>query len=153
MEKEQHRLNKRQVAVLMHQGISWKEATATVGVQISRSTAYRWLETWRAHGEAAFQDGRHGHLANLREPVATGLETLCQHAPETSSREVQMALQEQFGISVSVGHLNRIRRQQGLSSRTARKKKNSFSSLPSQNAPGNREQEDCFCSPQPIKQV
>lgn len=153
MEKEQQRMAKRQVALLMQQGSSWKEATATVGVHISRSTAYRWLEAWRTQGEAAFQEGRHGHLAKLREPVATVLETLCQHAPETPSREVQMALQKQFGISVSIGHLNRVRRQYGLSSPTARKKKNRSSPLPSRNAHGNKEQEDCFCSQQPIKQV
>lgn len=153
MEKEQQRMAKRQVAVLMHQGISWKEATATVGVHISRSTAYRWLEAWRSHGEAAFQERRHGHLVKLRGPVATILEMLLKQAPEMPSREVQTALQQQCGISVSIGHLNRVRRQHDLSSRTARKKKNSFSSPPSQNAPGNKEQEDSFCSPQPIKQV
>src|SRR5215467_8930894 len=128
MEKEQQRRAKQQVAVLMHQGSSWKEATATVGVRISRSTAYRWQTAWRTQGEAALQDGRHGHLSKLREPVVAVLETLCQQAPETRSREIHVAFQQQFGISVSIGHLNRVRRQHGLSSRTARKKKNRFSS-------------------------
>lgn len=153
MEKEQQRLAKRHVALLMHQGTSWKEATATVGVHISRSTAYRWQTAWRTRGEAAFQEGRHGHLTKLREPVATVLETLCRQAPDMPSREVQTVLQKQFGISVSIGHLNRVRRQHGLSSRAAQKKKNRFSSPPFQNAPGNREREACFCSPQPTKQV
>jgi transposase len=104
MEKEQQRLAKRQVAVLMHQGTFWKEATATAGVHISRSAAYRWLNAWRTHGEAAFQEGRHGHLAKLREPVATALEALLKPAPETPSREVQMALQQQFGSSAKMVH-------------------------------------------------
>ncbi len=139
MDKEQQRAAKQQIAALMEQGTPWKEATARVGIHISRSTAYRWLEAWRTYGEAAFQDGRHGHLAKLREPVGTVLQSLCQQAPETPSREVQMALQKQFGISVSIGHLNRVRRQQGLSSRAARKKKNRFSSPPPRNVLGKME--------------
>lgn len=107
----------------MHQGRPWKEATATVGVHISRSTAYRWLEIWRRHGEAALLDGRHGHPGKLREPVLTFLEARLKPTPETPSREVQAALHNQFGITVSIGHLNHVRSQLGLSSRTAQRKK------------------------------
>lgn len=39
MDKERQRAAKQQIALLMEQGTSWKEATATVGVHISRSTA------------------------------------------------------------------------------------------------------------------
>lgn len=139
MEKEPQRMARQQVAVLMHRGTSWREATATAGVHVSRSTAYRWLKAWRTQGEAAFQDGRHGHVAKLREPVATALETLLKPTPEMPSREVQSALQKQFDISVSIGHLNRVRCQHGWSSRTARKKKNRSSPTPSKITPGDRE--------------
>lgn len=134
MDEEQQHAAKRQVASFMQQGISWKEATATVGIHISRSTAYRWLEAWRRRKEAALQDGRHGHPAKLREPVLTFLETMLKSAPEIPSREVQAALHKQFGISVSIGHLNHVRSQLGLGSRAARRKKNCSSHIHPSNA-------------------
>jgi transposase len=69
MEKEQRREAKQHLVVLMHQGISWKEARATVGVHISRSTAYRWVQGVQSRGEAALLDRRHGHPTKLREAV------------------------------------------------------------------------------------
>ena len=69
MEKEQRREAKQHLVVLMHQGISWKEAIATVGVHISRSTAYRWVQGVQSRGEAALLDRRHGHPTKLREAV------------------------------------------------------------------------------------
>src|SRR5205085_8237304 len=53
MEKEQRREAKQHLVVLMHQGISWKEAIATVGVHISRSTAYRWVQGARKRSRNA----------------------------------------------------------------------------------------------------
>ncbi|TME64970.1 MAG: hypothetical protein E6I59_06180 [Chloroflexi bacterium] len=69
MEKEQRREAKQHLVVLMHQGISWKEARAAVGVHISRSTAYRWVQGVQSRGEAALLDRRHGHPTKLREAV------------------------------------------------------------------------------------
>lgn len=106
MDKEQQHAAKQQVASLMQQGISWKEATATVGINISRATAYRWLGAWRVQGEAAFQDGRHGHPTKLRGPAWTFFEEMVKAAPETPSREIQAALRQQFDLTVSIGYLN-----------------------------------------------
>jgi len=75
MEEKQH-AGKQHVALLMQRGTSWKEAATAAGVHISRSTAYRWRSRLHVQGEAAFQDGRHGHLAKLREPVRTTLEAI-----------------------------------------------------------------------------
>lgn len=92
MDKEQQRRAKQQVAFLMQQGISWKEATATVGITISRVTAYCWLAAWCTQGAAAFQDGRHGHPVKLRGPALSLLEERVKAAPETPSREFQAVL-------------------------------------------------------------
>ena len=124
MDKERQRATKQQIAMLMEQGTSWKEATATVGVSISRSTAYRWLAAWRTQREAALQDGRHGHPAKLRGAAWALFEERVKAAPETPSREIQAALRQQFGLTVSIGHLNQVRSQLGLGSRAARRKKN-----------------------------
>lgn len=124
MEKEQQQEAKQQVASLMQQGLSWKEAIATVGVTVSRSTAYRWLTAWRLQGATAFQDGRHGHPAKLRGAAWALFEERVKAVPETPSREIQATLRQQFGLTVSIGHLNQVRSHLGLGSRAARRKKN-----------------------------
>ena len=123
MEKEQRREAKQHLVVLMHQGISWKEARATVGVHISRSTAYRWVQGVQSRGEAALLDRRHGHPTKLREAVLQWLVATCRANPHMPSREVQAALQEQFDIYVSIGHLNRVRGQLGIENHRGRSKK------------------------------
>ena len=65
MEQEQRYAAKRHLLELMQAGQPWQQAAATTGLQISRSTAYRWLQEARTRGEAALQDGRHGHPAKV----------------------------------------------------------------------------------------
>jgi transposase len=127
---EQRFLAKKHMIVLMQSGHSWQDASRQAGVQISRSSAYRLLQAVRLRGEGALQDGRHGHPAKLREPVLTFLETTVKPAPETPSSDVQAALHKQFGITVSIGHLNRVRAQLGLGSRVARRKKTTMVIFP-----------------------
>jgi transposase len=116
---------KAHLVMLMQMGYSWREAQAQAGVHISRSTAYRLLQTAQTRGAAAFQDGRHGHPAKLREVLLQWLLATCRADPQMPSREVQAALQEQFGIHVSIGHLNRVRAQLGIGNHVGRLKKNS----------------------------
>lgn len=124
MEGEHRREAKARMIALMQAGCAWREAAARVGVQISRSAAYRLLHEFRRRGEVAFHDGRHGHPAKLREPVRQWLKDYCQAAPHTASHEVQTALQDRFGIVVSIGHLNRMRATWGVGSRIAHREKN-----------------------------
>ena len=72
MEQEQRRAAKEQMLELMEAGVSWQEAATTAGVQTSRATAYRWRQEARTRGEAALQDGRHGHPAKVLPPYSTG---------------------------------------------------------------------------------
>ncbi len=108
----------------MQAGRPWQEAAAIAGVQMCRSATYRLLREVRTRGETALQDGRHGHPAKLREPVREWLETTCRQAPHTPSRLIQAALQERFGILISIGHLNRMRAKLGVGSRTVHREKN-----------------------------
>jgi transposase len=109
MEDETRTAAKLQLVALMQTGRSWQEAAAQAGVQVSRSTAYRWLQRVRAAGEASLTDGRHGHPAKLRPPVREFLEMTSHESPRRSSREIQALLQERFGVVISIGHLNRFR--------------------------------------------
>jgi len=46
-------------------------------MQIGRSAAYQLQRNVRLRGDAAFHDGRHGHLVKLRQPVREWLEATC----------------------------------------------------------------------------
>jgi transposase len=127
MQENQRRAAKGQLIALMQAGHPWHEAAAMAGVQIGRSAAYQLLRNVRLRGDAALQDGRHGHPAKLRPPVREFLEITCRQAPDTPSHVLQAALQEQFDILVSIGHLNRVRAELGLSSRMVHREKNSCS--------------------------
>ena len=108
MEPEQRRAAKQQMLELMQAGLSWQEAATTAGVQTSRATAYRWKQEARTRGEAALQDGRHGHPAKVRPPVLHWLESRCQRTSQVPSSELQKELQEQMGVRLSISHLNAV---------------------------------------------
>src|SRR6266852_9115604 len=108
MEPEQRRAAKQRMLALMEGGVSWQEAATTAGVQTSRATAYRWKQEVRTRGEAALQDGRHGHPAKVLPPVLHWLESRCQATPQIPSSELQRELQEQLGVRISISHLNAV---------------------------------------------
>jgi transposase len=106
----------------MLQGESWQDAVIAAGLALSRSGAYRL--TWRVcvRGDAALEDQRHGHVGKMQPPLVEWLEAYCRAAPQTPSRVVQAALQERFGVRVSISHLNRLRAARGLSRRAGGEK-------------------------------
>jgi transposase len=69
MEAEQRRAAKQQMVALMQAGVPWQEAATTAGIQTSRATASRWRQEVRTLGEAALQDGRHGHPTKVLPSV------------------------------------------------------------------------------------
>ena len=108
---------KAKLATAMLSGCSWQDAAAWAGVQTSRSAAYRLRQAFCAGGTEALRDGRHGHPSKLRPPVRQWLEEYCRGAPGTPSRVVQVALQERFGVHVTIGHLNHVRAALGVRGR------------------------------------
>lgn len=143
---DQAQAAKAHLVTLMQVGYPWQKAATTAGLQISRSTAYRLVQAVQSGGEAALLDGRHGHPTKLREAMLQWLVAACRANPQIPSREVQAALQEQFGIHVSIGHLNRVRAQLGIGNHVGRLKKNSKRHLLLQNLSGKREQVPCCLS-------
>jgi transposase len=77
----------------------------------------------RAEGETAYTDGRHGHPIKLRGEVRTFLIEVCQATLSIPSPVLQLAIQERFGLSISVSQLNRVRASLGLSRRIPQEKK------------------------------
>ncbi len=98
-------------------GLPWREAATAAATRTSRATAFRLLRAVRAGGEAALADGRHGHPSKVRQPVKDWLLTYCGAHPGATSRVVQAALQERFGLTVSRSQLNRVRAALGVRQR------------------------------------
>jgi transposase len=107
--------DKLRVVELIMAGQLWPAAIAQVGVQVSESTAYRWVRCWRRAGLAGLSDGRHGHASKMTSEIETWLKEYCGQAPHTPSRAVKQRLQEQFKVEISRGHLNRVRAELGVS--------------------------------------
>lgn len=103
----------------MQRGRSWTAVAREMGaaVPLGRSGAYRVLRAVAREGEAALRDGRHGHPSKLRGPVRAWLEAYCRGTPTASGAAVQAALDERFGLTVSVSQINRVRTALGLSRR------------------------------------
>jgi len=95
-------------------GSSWEEAARTVGLAISRATAYRYLKSYQSGGEKALQDGRQGHPAKLKAEVQNWLNDYCRANPHLTSPQLQQALATHWGIRVSVSRLNEVRRRLGV---------------------------------------
>jgi transposase len=108
------RAAKARLVAAMDQGVPWEDAAATAGLLISRATAYRiWLRAC-CEGNDAFEDRRHGHPAKMCGPIPKWLVAQCQAHPHTPSHALQIAIQERFGITISVRHLNRVRAALGV---------------------------------------
>ncbi|SRR6266699_1899618 len=126
MEQEQRQAAKRRIFELMQAGQPWQAAAA--GIQVSRSTAYRWQQEVRTRGEAALQESRHGHPAKVLPPVQYWLESRLQASSLVPSSQLQRELQEQLGVRISISHLNAVRASHGWSNAASLAGKKSRSS-------------------------
>jgi transposase len=98
----------------MHDGLSWRDAAARLGIQTSRTTAQRLYRRWQHDGDRILDDRRHGHPSKLHEPMRQWLVAFCHQTPETPGRVLQAELQARFGVTLSVGYLNRVRAALGV---------------------------------------
>lgn len=100
----------------MFAGQSWRAAVAQSQLKISRSTAYRLVQLARNEEKAAeaFLDDRHGHPYKLTKPVLAWLVEVCTRDPQIPSSRIQAELKTSFGIEVSIGHINHVRAQHGV---------------------------------------
>ena len=110
----EQRSAKATMVAFMDQGYPWHEAASMAGVSVSRATAYRlWLRSWR-EGPTYLDDGRHGHPSKLRDPIRHWLRDTCTQVPSTPSRLLQTTLADDFGITVSVRQISRVRAARGV---------------------------------------
>jgi transposase len=113
MKDHPQRTARLQLIEAMFTGHSWQSAVAQSHLQISRSTAYRLVQRARNEEQAAlvFLEGRHGHAYKVTKPVQAWLVEVCTQDPQMPSCRLQAELESTFGISISIGHLNRVRAQ------------------------------------------
>ena len=103
------------MAELMLIGVNWQEAAKQAGVVTSQTSAYRFVTTYCLRGEKALEERRRGHAHKVVGDVLVWLLAECQAKPEISARELRRAIEDRFGVRVSRGHLNHVRRAYGLS--------------------------------------
>ena len=111
MKDHPQRTARLQLIEAMFAGHSWQSAVAQSHLPISRSTAYRLVQRARNEEQAAlvFLEGRHGHAYKVTQPVQAWLVEVCTNDPQLPSCRLQAELESTFGITVSVGHINRVR--------------------------------------------
>src|SRR6266705_2644222 len=116
MKDRSDRAARLQLIESMFAGQSWRAAAAQSQLKITRSTAYRLVQLARDEEKAAeaFLDDRHGHPYKLTEPVQAWLIEVCTRDPQIPSSRIQAELKSSFGIAVSVGHINHVRAQHGV---------------------------------------
>ena len=103
-----------EVVDLMVAGKGWQAASEEAGVTVSRSTAYRWVQSWRDEGRVGLRDKRQGQATKIKPAVKGWLQERCEQAPQTASRHLREELREKFGLEISRGHVNLVRRELGI---------------------------------------
>ena len=129
MTSEEQRVVKQQLLTAFEHGSSVSDLLSTTPVPLHRATVYRLHQRFQTNPKTALADGRQGHPSKLRGKVRAWLEAFCQATPDCTSRTVQTALFERFGVWVSIAHLNRVRATLGLSRRAHGRGKKSAPSL------------------------
>ena len=103
------------MAELMLSGMNWQELAKQAGVVTSESSAHRFLTAYCSLGEKVLEERRRGHAHKIVGDVLVWLLAECQEKPEITARELQEAIQDRFGVRVSRGHINYVRRAHDLS--------------------------------------
>ena len=129
MTTEEQREVKQQLLAAFEHGSSVSDLLNTTPMPLHRATVYRLHQRFQTDPKTALADGRQGHPSKLRGEVRAWLEAFCQATPDCTSRTVQTALCDRFGIWVSIAHLNRVRATLGVSRQARGRGKKSTSSL------------------------
>ncbi len=114
MNRAERRAAKASFVQAMEAGMAWQEAAHTAGLPLKRSAAYHLWRRAKAEAASALEDGRQGHPSKCRAEVQAWLEQTCRARPECPGWQVQQALAAQFGLTLSVSHINRLRATLGL---------------------------------------
>lgn len=94
---------------LMQAGHPWHEAVATASLPLRRSGAYALLQRVNTQGQIALTERRRGQFHTFTPQLRTWIQDTCQADPHIPSHRLQLQIAAQFGITVSISHLNAVR--------------------------------------------
>jgi len=112
--REEELCAKQRLVAAMQEGQRWHDAVLLAGLPLHRSAVYHLVKRVRTIGEEAYIDHRHGHPSKMRAPLCDWLVAYCRQYPDHSARLIQTALRSEYGLSISIGHINYLRRQLGI---------------------------------------
>lgn len=114
MNREEQLHAKQRLVAAMQEGQRWHDAVTRAGLPLHRSAAYHLVKRVRTEGEEAYIDHRHGHPSKMRAPLRDWLVAYCRRYPDHSARLIQAALRNECDMTISIGHINLLRRQLGI---------------------------------------
>lgn len=112
---------KKAVVNQMLSGQSPEEAIKSSGVAVSIRSAYRWLADYDEQGDGGLQEKRGGVIWKFTDEMRDWLSVRCQAEPQVSARQLQELLLKDFGVQLSLSHINQVRVDSGLSTRQLQK--------------------------------
>ncbi|MDP9352804.1 MAG: helix-turn-helix domain-containing protein [Chloroflexota bacterium] len=68
----------------------------------------------RSEGDAALEERRHGHPHKVTPSVREWLIECCRGTPDLPGRVLRDEIEERFGVTVSITHINRVRAELGM---------------------------------------
>jgi len=114
MNRSPRRAARATCVALMQAGRSWQDAVTASGLPIGRSAAYALLQRVRQDGDAALEERRCGHAHKFQPQLQDWIVATCQADPHIPSHRLQARIATQFGLTVSISHLNAMRATRGV---------------------------------------
>jgi transposase len=109
MNSDERRAARATCVALMQAGHPWQEAVATASLPLRRSGVYALLQRVKTQGEVALTERRRGQFHTFTPQLRTWIQDICQADPHIPSHRLQQQIVVQFGITVSISHLNAVR--------------------------------------------
>lgn len=109
MNSDQRYAARAKCVALMQAGRPWKEAVAAAGLPIRRSAAYALLKRVETQGDLALTERRRGQFHTFTPQLRDWIRSRCLADPHIPSHGLQQQIAGEFGITVSISHLNAVR--------------------------------------------
>jgi transposase len=109
MNSDQRYAARAKCVALMQAGHPWQEAVAAASLPICRSAAYALLKRVETQGDLALTERRRGQFHTFTPLIRDWIRSTCLTDPHIPSHCLQHQIAAQFGITVSISHLNAVR--------------------------------------------
>lgn len=106
-----------QLLLKLEAGLSLTEACSQLSIEVNEKRAKQLLNKYNSNGRSweVLVDGRYGHKQKITNAIRKRLYELKQINPTLRAKGLAQILVKEFGIEVSVGHINYLLRKKGVS--------------------------------------